>query len=930
MSEILTPLSSANTLQIPGDPAALIGWVVGFIAIIAISLLLRDQRLRMDRVSLVWLAVLSILVLVLTPFVGIVPRMAPPVSSGEVPFLHLMFFAAIPWMVASGVLGLLPAVLLAGVSGLWLAYLDTQNLFTPLILMSVAVFFSWSVRQNYRTKVYQWLRFPIIAALISLLVTTPIVFLVLVLSASGTTANRVAHAFLQLPVMLFTLGGMVLIGSAVCVIVQAFVQARWGGNQALSPAPGEVHFFYRFLAYALPILLIASAALLISTWNSAQNNARRVLLRQMTSSTSLAAESLSVFIETGKSQLSGLASDPQVISGSPDTVNAILQQNNRMLLFFNQMALVDTDGNRIAGYPELAILAPNTSGDWGAQLTSLSAEPPVAVHMYAAEHGHEPMHIAFLTAVSRESGESERFLWGQTTFDGNWLAQPFVQAMDDLALQGGYGQVVEPGGEVLFNTAGAPAHDLGSNFSTGTFFQTTSDDGHVLAHYYQPVAGVSWGVVSSLPKAAINELAWQTTYPIWLIATGGIGLVMLLIWVLISPVATEMDVIATVIYDATEDDFDPERLDQTSKNRSSPMRKALHNMLIHQKNRMNQQAELLSLGGRLAGQLSANDSLNMILASALVHGATSARVVLTDSAVSAFSEDTNRRYGVGQHTRMLAVLDQKLLDLARREGFLFLNGVEIEEKLPGAKMMPNLAALFLVPLRWKDLGLGVLWVAFSERPLKCYALTTYLQELGRLASASIVNTKTYAESSSTLAMMESIFNILPDAVLVADQDGQVLFHNHNAEGLLKLGGNSKEAKALSSLLSPIDFAQLRWREPTKPEGREIRFEDDRAFILVSKQIRINQQKDGYLMLFKDLTQQKMSDAIKSEFVTTVSHELRSPLTLILGYAKILRLTGNLNDQQDAYISNIIDGVEEMKDLVQKLLDIGHLEGWRPP
>jgi signal transduction histidine kinase len=65
--------------------------------------------------------------------------------------------------------------------------------------------------------------------------------------------------------------------------------------------------------------------------------------------------------------------------------------------------------------------------------------------------------------------------------------------------------------------------------------------------------------------------------------------------------------------------------------------------------------------------------------------------------------------------------------------------------------------------------------------------------------------------------------------------------------------------------------------------------------------------------------------IKSEFVTTASHELRSPLTLVHGYAKLLRLTGNLNEQQDAYITNIISGIEEMKVLVLNLLDLGRLE-----
>ena len=57
----------------------------------------------------------------------------------------------------------------------------------------------------------------------------------------------------------------------------------------------------------------------------------------------------------------------------------------------------------------------------------------------------------------------------------------------------------------------------------------------------------------------------------------------------------------------------------------------------------------------------------------------------------------------------------------------------------------------------------------------------------------------------------------------------------------------------------------------------------------------------------------------------VSHELRSPLTLVQGYAKILRLAGNLNDQQDTYLGNIIDSVEDMKILVQDLLELGRLD-----
>ncbi len=82
---------------------------------------------------------------------------------------------------------------------------------------------------------------------------------------------------------------------------------------------------------------------------------------------------------------------------------------------------------------------------------------------------------------------------------------------------------------------------------------------------------------------------------------------------------------------------------------------------------------------------------------------------------------------------------------------------------------------------------------------------------------------------------------------------------------------------------------------------------------------------GRVCVLRDVTHFKELDALKSEFVSTVSHDLRSPLTLVRGYATMLRMSSELNEEQKGYITKIVVGVESMTRLVNNLLDLGRIE-----
>jgi two-component system NtrC family sensor kinase len=82
---------------------------------------------------------------------------------------------------------------------------------------------------------------------------------------------------------------------------------------------------------------------------------------------------------------------------------------------------------------------------------------------------------------------------------------------------------------------------------------------------------------------------------------------------------------------------------------------------------------------------------------------------------------------------------------------------------------------------------------------------------------------------------------------------------------------------------------------------------------------------GRSIVMQDITHLKELDKLKSEFVSVVSHDLRSPLTSILGYVQLLERAGELNDAQKEFVKRVHSSVDNITSLIGDLLDLGRLE-----
>jgi two-component system phosphate regulon sensor histidine kinase PhoR len=82
---------------------------------------------------------------------------------------------------------------------------------------------------------------------------------------------------------------------------------------------------------------------------------------------------------------------------------------------------------------------------------------------------------------------------------------------------------------------------------------------------------------------------------------------------------------------------------------------------------------------------------------------------------------------------------------------------------------------------------------------------------------------------------------------------------------------------------------------------------------------------GQAVVMKDVTPFKELDRLKSDFVSTVSHDLRTPLDTIKDYAAMVANVGPLNEKQTMFMERITDGVAHLTTLIDELLDLSTIE-----
>ena len=337
--------------------------------------------------------------------------------------------------------------------------------------------------------------------------------------------------------------------------------------------------------------------------------------------------------------------------------------------------------------------------------------------------------------------------------------------------------------------------------------------------------------------------------------------------------------------------------------------------------RVDELETLAKVGRQVTGQLDLDAVLTAVVEAAVVlTGAEEASILLLDEesgelymrAARNFQEDFVRTF-------RLAVDDTHAGQVIQSKQPVLIN-TDDPQKIMTAYLVHS---LLYVPLISQDHAIGVLGVdnresgkGFSEKHTKLLAT------LADYATIAIENAQLYSQTDHERTKLENILTQIEDGVIVISSEDDLILVNRMVRKAFNLGEKEVVGKKLADIFKNRDLLMAMHGQALDPQRVELKGEDNREYRVQVTNI----PEIGTVGTIHDISYLKELDRIKTDFVNTVSHDIRSPLTSILGYVELIQRIGEVNDQQVECINKVQTSVHNITNLITDLLELGKTEG----
>ncbi len=864
------------------------------------------------------------------------PGLLPPPNiplepqSPSAALLSLAPILAAGWWLGSG-----PAFLVGLLSGVLRTGEMMGGIAEPFHLAFFGFVVASCLRQNYGGRLEKLIRQPVAASAGGWLVTSSLLLLSIWVQVIDAGLAGLDYAFQVTTIRVGCLLLEVLVAAVLGQVLHVALPRLRPVQMAERTSPLRRSLRRKLLLVVVPLILSMTLVLVYAVTTITLREARAQAVRDLGRDARSAAVEAPNLVHAGQGLLAEFVRDERLLESGPDGLEELLGRNLRIGAYFDQLMVLSRDGELLAIYP------PAPTGD--PELTAQEEMLLVRVLEDGAPQvssGHRSARdealLSFLMPIDAEGAARAGLgaMIGRTHLHINPTIGRLVADLQ-ATRGGGEGFVVDSNGQIIAHPRGSAvltpwqqdiSHHCVAEPEWGGLVcegrDPTQNTRELL--YVLPADGYPWSVVIRLPYETVLEQARQVTVPLLflqtLFGTGLLAATVLLVGRMTSPLQKLADAAERIAGGTLTDRIRVDGSDEVGR-----LGATLEDMRERLKDRMSDLSLLLEVSQAVSSTLDLPTGMSFVLEGALQ--ATDARVAR--AVFVGEGSDPRMVIGRGDAVGGLEGVDRALVAAVHKEhrpciiedlGALPLAG-DSEPRRASVK-----AALAL-PIRTKDQMLAVIWLGFDAADEFQKSKLDFLTMLTSQLAVLIENARLFQEVESERSRLAAILGSASDAVLVSDHDQRLLLVNPAAEQAFGvrargvLGRRVAETDLALEVIDAVVGPSAMGRAP-----QEVLLPDGRVFYASVSEIEgAEGERAGRVAVMRDLTHFKDLDEMKSEFLATVSHDLRAPLTLMRGYANRLDAVGELNQTQKAFVENILCGVQRIDDLVTDLLDLSRIE-----
>ncbi|OFW58274.1 MAG: hypothetical protein A2W01_04645 [Candidatus Solincola sediminis] len=350
---------------------------------------------------------------------------------------------------------------------------------------------------------------------------------------------------------------------------------------------------------------------------------------------------------------------------------------------------------------------------------------------------------------------------------------------------------------------------------------------------------------------------------------------------------------------------------------------------------------LYAVSLKFASTLDEEEMLNILLQNSL-------RLVPCDAIAIALWQSADRLHIQGERGFTAGALEDLMVPSNDNPLYVSASAVlpvilrDCEEDARFEPFLKRIAytSMIVVPLYASSSVIGVLCCTSRQSNAFNDEAARLLLTLASEAALALEKGYLYRTTLEDKNKIEAIINSLSDGLMVIDQDAKLILANPTISRLLNLRAGDYDVD-LPHLLERaeyiIDLKEMTYSEMLNKvlrRGENLKIEmtlgTEPPTIFQSFWVPLMDSEgrvSGAVILLHDITYYVELDRLKSDFISIVSHELKTPLTSITGFVRLLTAerVGPVTEKQRHYLDIVQKQSESLTQLINDLLDLSRIE-----